>query len=195
MRSPMGSRVLDVRGLLLLVTVSLGLCSAAGAQMNLPRSATSGGFVDAAGGPFRLLGTVGEAGLAGGASGGAFVMGQGFWSGLWVVQHVVDAPTPEDPAASRIEFVNSLRPNSPNPFRGTTTIRYTVGHSSPVHLQLYDVSGRRIATLSNTSHVPGHYRVIWDGRDGFGNPVASGVYFYRLDVGNWSMTRKLLKLH
>ncbi len=73
-------------------------------------------------------------------------------------------------------------------------IAYAVGAKAPVRLSVFDVSGRKVATLTNLSHDPGLYRVEWDGRDGVGNRVASGVYFYRLNVGTWSTTKKMLKI-
>jgi hypothetical protein len=87
----------------------------------------------------------------------------------------------------------ALHQNVPNPFNPTTVIRYDVpaggGH---VTLRLYDVTGRLIRTLANDYHTPGEGIVTWDGKDEGGNPVASGVYFYRLQAPGFASNRKML---
>jgi flagellar hook assembly protein FlgD len=49
-----------------------------------------------------------------------------------------------------------------------------------VELKIYDISGREIATLVSENLAPGEYHLQWNGKDDFGNPLSSGVYFYRL---------------
>ncbi|NBC18547.1 MAG: T9SS type A sorting domain-containing protein, partial [Bacteroidetes bacterium] len=76
-----------------------------------------------------------------------------------------------------------LGQNYPNPFSGTTTITFSVPTTSsqaPVHLAIYDLQGRHVATLVRGTLPPGTHQVRWDGRTSAGNPVSSGVYFYRL---------------
>ena len=82
-------------------------------------------------------------------------------------------PTPE-------RFV--LRPNAPNPFNATTLIRYGLPQAAAVELVLYDILGQRVVHLVDKPQSGGQYGVVWDGRDGSGRPVASGVYVYRLQV-------------
>ena len=78
----------------------------------------------------------------------------------------------------------------PNPFNPTTTIKFTIpvgtGHA-PSLLKVYDVLGREVATLVNEVKEPGTYTVQWDG-----SGVASGVYFYRLDAGAFTQTKRLV---
>jgi len=80
------------------------------------------------------------------------------------------------------EFPSSLRlwPNYPNPFRGTTTIQYSVLDPGMINLEIFDVRGASVRGLVNEPKLPGIYRVAWDGRDRFGRPCASGIYFCRL---------------
>ena len=86
----------------------------------------------------------------------------------------------------------SLGQNYPNPFNPTTTIRYTIPAAQHVTLGIVDSQGRSIVTLVNRTLAAGPQEVQWDGRDARGNPVASGVYFYRLQVGNTFRTKKMI---
>jgi hypothetical protein len=95
----------------------------------------------------------------------------------------------------------AMAPNYPNPFNPVTTIRFTVGtdalsgmESVPVNLSIYDCTGRRVAELVSDTRPPGPYEVRWGGIGDSGAPLASGVYFARLKVGESSHTRKLILL-
>jgi beta-glucanase (GH16 family) len=91
--------------------------------------------------------------------------------------------------------VAALHPCYPNPFNPATTIRYDVQEDVPVTLAIYDVAGKRIRTLvDEQSSDAGRYELTWDGRDQRGQVVASGVYFYRLDAGGFSETRRMVLL-
>ncbi len=74
----------------------------------------------------------------------------------------------------------ALYPAYPNPFNPTTTIRYGLPENSDVTLIVYDITGREIIQLVDSRVPAGDRRVIWNGRDRQGNPVASGLYIYRL---------------
>ncbi len=74
----------------------------------------------------------------------------------------------------------ALYPAYPNPFNPITTIRYGLPESSDVSLIVYDITGREIIQLVDSRVPAGDRRVIWNGRDRQGNPVASGLYIYRL---------------
>ncbi|MBW7995606.1 MAG: choice-of-anchor D domain-containing protein [Candidatus Glassbacteria bacterium] len=88
----------------------------------------------------------------------------------------------------------SLQQNFPNPFNPSTTISYAVSSESLVALNIYDIRGRLIYALVNRNHQPGNYSVNWDGRDRAGRAVSSGVYFYRLQSGEFTQTRKMMVL-
>ncbi|HXV13607.1 MAG TPA: T9SS type A sorting domain-containing protein [Candidatus Krumholzibacteria bacterium] len=87
-----------------------------------------------------------------------------------------------------------LAQNHPNPFNPTTTIGYTVPTRAKVSVQIYDVTGRLVATLVDETRDAGRYSAVWNGRSASGDPVGSGVYFYRLNVGKESLTRKMVLL-
>ncbi|MBM2841397.1 MAG: hypothetical protein HW412_1925 [Bacteroidetes bacterium] len=83
----------------------------------------------------------------------------------------------------------SLAQNFPNPFNPTTTISFTIAHSSLAVLKVLDVLGREVASLVNETKAAGSHTVNWDASN-----LASGVYFFRLSAGSYTATRKLLLL-
>jgi hypothetical protein len=90
-----------------------------------------------------------------------------------------------------LEF--SLSQNYPNPFNPTTTIEFSLAKTVPVELKIYDMLGREVAVLLQSNAVnPGLYRMRWDGKNRFGQSVATGVYFYRLVAGDFVKTNKML---
>jgi len=84
--------------------------------------------------------------------------------------------------------------NSPNPFNPTTTIRYTVPRASRVTLRIYTPAGQLVRTLVDATLSPGVKHATWDGTNNKGNPVASGVYVYRLQAGKESLSKKMTLL-
>ena len=85
--------------------------------------------------------------------------------------------------------------NYPNPFNATTDIRYQmsdVRSPTPMPLTIYNILSQKVKTLVDVSQESGSYTVTWDGRDESGLEVASGVYFYRIEAGNFTATRKML---
>lgn len=83
----------------------------------------------------------------------------------------------------------NLYQNYPNPFNPTTTIRYEIPKETNVTIKLYDVTGREIMTLLNTTQKAGQYEVEWNAKD-----YASGIYFYQIRAGKYAATRKMLLL-
>jgi len=81
----------------------------------------------------------------------------------------------------------ALEQNYPNPFNPSTTIRYDLPRSSHVTLSVYDVLGRKVATLLNEEKSAGTYTVQWDA-----SSVSSGVYFYRLKAGDFVQTKRMM---
>ena len=98
----------------------------------------------------------------------------------------------EEEAATPAAF--SLAQNFPNPFNSQTQIRYNLPTAGQARLEIFDLLGRRVALLHDSPLPAGPQTLAWDGRDGQGRAVASGVYFYRLEAGNAELTRKLLLL-
>jgi len=90
----------------------------------------------------------------------------------------------------------SLNQNHPNPFNPNTVIRFSLPVGSPAitTLKIYSILGKEVRALVNERKGAGSYEVIWDGRDDCGEEVASGIYFYRLTVGEITESRKMLLL-
>ncbi len=76
-----------------------------------------------------------------------------------------------------------LQQNYPNPFNPTTTIAFSLPKRGDVELSIYNMLGQNIRTLLSQSMSTGEHSIIWDGNDKNGNSVASGMYLYRLKVG------------
>ena len=90
-----------------------------------------------------------------------------------------------------------LLPNYPNPFNPETWIPYRLAEDAFVTLTIYDGSGQIVRTLDVGHRVAAFYEsrskaIYWDGRNKFGEQVASGIYFYNLSAGDYSATRKML---
>ena len=87
----------------------------------------------------------------------------------------------------------ALLGNTPNPFNPSTTIRFTVpaGPTRPYHLRVYDVRGAFVRELGSGQIGGGTHEARWDGRDRHGEPVSSGIYLYRLQVGATQLTGKM----
>jgi hypothetical protein len=90
----------------------------------------------------------------------------------------------------------ALEQNYPNPFNPSTTIRFAIQRGAFTDISVYDILGRKVASLASEMLTPGYYTVQWNGTNSMGNSVASGVYFVRMhaqsDNGNFSALRKLL---
>ena len=86
----------------------------------------------------------------------------------------------------------ALFDNYPNPFNPSTRIEYALPEPAVVTLSVYDVTGRRIRTLTEGLQPAGTHTATWDGADAFGQSAASGVYLYRMEAGDYVETRKML---
>ncbi|MFQ6092316.1 MAG: FlgD immunoglobulin-like domain containing protein [bacterium] len=88
----------------------------------------------------------------------------------------------------------TLSQNYPNPFNPATTIRYALPDARQTHasLKIYNILGQEVRTLVDEVKDPGFYEVTWDGKDAFGNNVASGVYFYRLTAADFSQAKRMV---
>ncbi len=113
-------------------------------------------------------------------------------------QNAVEIPV--DDGRTLVPQAFELSQNYPNPFNPTTSIKFTLparkdgGASLNASLTIYNVLGEKVRTLVDEPMSPGVHQRIWDGKDGQGNEVASGVYFYRLKAGEFSQTKKMVLL-
>jgi hypothetical protein len=107
---------------------------------------------------------------------------------------VTDTEQPGDELDARVPSKAFLSQNVPNPFNPLTSIAYGVPSPSAVRIEIFDVRGHRIRELVQGMQSAGTYEAIWDGRDGRGQRVQSGIYFYRLQVGETRLQRKMVLL-
>jgi hypothetical protein len=84
--------------------------------------------------------------------------------------------------------------NYPNPFNPTTRIEFSLPQPGRVRLDVYNIAGQVVQTLIDGQQDAGFHGVVWDGRDGDGHPVASGIYFYRIQTADLTATRKMALL-
>jgi len=93
-----------------------------------------------------------------------------------------------------IPDMHILLHNFPNPFNPMTNIRYGLAEDGDVHLVVYDISGREVRTLVQTSQIAGWHTAHWDGKNQNGQQVSGGMYFARLQAGDFSNTIKMVFL-
>ena len=111
-----------------------------------------------------------------------------FQRGLLMLEQLLAILTPKETA---------LLPNYPNPFNPETWIPYQLAESADVSISIYAVDGTLVRTLALGHQAVGIYEsrshaAYWDGKNAFGEPVASSVYFYTLTAGDFTATRKML---
>ena len=105
----------------------------------------------------------------------------------------------EDLIAYEIPAETELLRNYPNPFNPETWIPYRLAEDTDVSLTIYDVSGELVRSIDIGHQTAAVYEsrakaIYWDGRNRFGEQVASGIYFYSLSAGDFSATRKMVIL-
>jgi hypothetical protein len=110
----------------------------------------------------------------------------------WMALDYLDflpVPTSVDNKAYNAPTQFALQQNYPNPFNPSTTIRYSLPHSEFVKLFVYDILGRQITTLVDKKQDAGVYEIPFDA-----SRLPSGVYFYRLNIGTFTQTKKMIIL-
>jgi len=109
-----------------------------------------------------------------------------------------EAPAPEPDLRAKHEASSGpisgfqLNQNYPNPFNAGTTIPFTVPEDgASAALEVYNIKGQLVKTLVDRRLAAGPHEITWDATDSHGNPVASGVYLYRLTAGDYVETKKM----
>jgi hypothetical protein len=100
----------------------------------------------------------------------------------------------DDPDDEVIPGGVTLSQNRPNPFNPVTTIAYGIPEAGHVTIEVYNVNGRTIATLVDEDIDAGVHEVVWRGRNDDGEPVGSGIYFYRIHSGEFTSMKKMILL-
>ena len=100
----------------------------------------------------------------------------------------------QDNTTKQIPTSYELFQNYPNPFNPTTQIEYQITSAGHVEVQVFNINGELIKTLTNAELSAGKYSVCWNGKDKNNNSVASGIYIYRVMSGNSILSKKMLLL-
>jgi hypothetical protein len=109
----------------------------------------------------------------------------------------ITVPTEETFTLERkaiIPISYALHQNYPNPFNPVTTLRYDLPVDNHVILTIYNLNGREIHQIINTSQSAGHHSVMWNSTDSFGKPVSAGIYLYQIRTADFVHTRKMVLL-
>ena len=106
-----------------------------------------------------------------------------------VTFHVI--PTSVDEGTTELPREFALSQNYPNPFNPSTEISFALPVRSHVELRIYNVLGQKVRTLVDTDMEAGYKSVVWNGSDGSGSQVSSGTYFYLLDAGGKTFSKKM----
>jgi hypothetical protein len=104
-----------------------------------------------------------------------------------------NGPTSVTADAARVEGFR-LEPCAPNPFRGSTTVRFALPAAAAVKVDVVDVAGRLVARLLEGRREAGAHAIVWDGRVATGGVAPSGVYFLRASAGATTKAAKIVKI-
>ena len=109
-------------------------------------------------------------------------------SGRYRIQILLTSirPAASQPAAFRLEQ------NYPNPFSSTTLVPYELRTQTDIQVTIYDILGRVVRNIAAGAQSAGTHSLRWDGSDNAGRRVASGIYFYSLQTGGESLTRRMV---
>ena len=121
----------------------------------------------------------------------AGVGGSGYLNDVWTLGWSTTAAVGDPATQTR---VSCLRPPAPDPFRGTTTVSYSIAQAGPVQLGVYDVGGRRVRSLVDGERSAGTETLVWDGTSESGSELGAGVYFVRLTGPGVRQTRRVVRL-
>ncbi len=94
--------------------------------------------------------------------------------------------------APQLQLRFDLAQNHPNPFNPRTTVSFALDRRGPASLKVFDAAGRLVKVLLHDNLEAGAHSVVWAGDDDAGRPVASGVYFYRLEANGRTLGKRML---
>ena len=118
------------------------------------------------------------------------------WSAAGIDDVVMDFSfRTEDFVGNDIDEISSsiiLQGNYPNPFNPETCIEYILTEAGEVNLSIYDIKGRLINTLVNGYEAAGEHSIVWVGDDFRGSSAVSGVYFYKINNGKFTTSKKMI---
>lgn len=148
----------------------------------------AGGGAHSTGGSFDASGGMGQPSVRR-SDGGTFTLLGGFWN----VSPSGNVDVPEPSGTTVFSF--GMLPPRPNPLVASTTLEFELARPVATRLTIYDVSGQSVRALINSRLDAGRQRVVWDGRNAAQQRVASGIYFARLEAGEFHAMSRLVVLH
>jgi glucuronoarabinoxylan endo-1,4-beta-xylanase len=104
----------------------------------------------------------------------------------------ISVPTSIESNTNNLPSKFELAQNYPNPFSSSTSIPYNIHKQTDIQVTIYDILGREVRKFAIGFQTAGSYIVLWDGRNNFGQKVASGVYFYKIQAGSESQVKKMI---
>jgi hypothetical protein len=110
----------------------------------------------------------------------------------WFLAEIVPGAAGMSDASPWVPIAARIRPVSPNPIGPSASIRFAVPHAGRVRLAVYEVSGRRVAVLVDGHVEAGEWETTWNGQDGAGRRLGSGVYFLNLKGAGFAASQKAL---
>lgn len=153
------------------------------AQNKIASSVLGSGGTTTSGNNNRIVGTLGQ-NLIGVSSNANNISNAGFWyQATDLITSVEQIENDLLPTEFRLEQ------NYPNPFNPSTTIQFALPKTSNITIKIYDILGREVATLIDEEYQPGQYKIIFEA-----GQLASGLYVYRIQAGDFRETKKLMLL-
>lgn len=146
--------------------------------------------IDLSGATPELLSWGGQGGNRIELSNGIAIVSNGFDLNLYYLDHVTDVKDEQLPGSLPDRI--SLSQNYPNPFNLETILSFSLPHAAEVELAVYNILGQKVRRLITAKLPAGYHTISWDGRNESGGVAASGLYFYRLSVGEFSETKKMM---
>jgi hypothetical protein len=176
---------------LLLVWSVIGRSDLNSPAYDIPRQVLDGGgamWLSTA--SYKLSSSLGQS-ITGVQEGATKTLYTGFWN-PWVVEASPVEWEEMDYSQRPSEF--ALRQNYPNPFNPATVIEYALPKISQVKIDIYNILGQKVRNLVDELQEPGYKTIQWDAKDGNGVEVSSGVYFFRIEAGDFVDCKKMTLL-
>ena len=172
----------------LLLSAGLFFQLHAAAQSTVPISVFGNGADEISNSSYRIIGTLGQP-LTGVSDNGVNGVQSGFWyQSIDFITDIEQMQPTEYPNEFRIEQ------NYPNPFNPETVIPYQLPKASHVNIKIFNMRGQAVKTIVDEVKQAGYYTVRWDGLNNQGQQVASGLYYYVLEIGAFKAARHMMML-
>ncbi|MDD3533248.1 MAG: carboxypeptidase regulatory-like domain-containing protein, partial [Candidatus Cloacimonetes bacterium] len=91
-------------------------------------------------------------------------------------------------------YTTALKGNYPNPFNPETNISFSMKDAGPVSIEIYNVKGQLVRKLVNDVREAGDHTVVWNGKDNNNRAVSSGIYYFKMNTGKYSSTKKMIMM-